>query len=437
MRKLILLLLACWVAVGMVRAQSLDKEMSALAASLSKELVTQGSKNVAVVDFTDLQGQPTELGRFLSEQLAVEIVLTKGVSVLDRANFKSILAEHKLTEQGLVNPANAKKLGEFAGVDTILIGTVTALDAGFVLTVKAISTESAKIIAAGRATFTKTPDLQGIANTNLTGSAASGSDSGAGYKEANAIATKDLGSLRVVLKSVLPAQVKDAQGSVSSGLRISFDFTSRETQRPIVVGMNATEALTFPCRLGNGLRSSLVDSNGNYWSYSSVTGVGIIGVGCVGYSPSHKPSEIVSLLQEQDRRGPKSPVTSSGAQSASGAAGAAAAGAAAAAAAIRAGQGSGQPGNQSEYVYGSMSVINPGQTISVTMTFVLDGNGQDRSPQYFQINSEIIVGIVTADKSKSYSLQNLTFDQVRPPGIGGIGISTNPNGLILGNINIR
>jgi len=36
-------------------------------------------------------------------------------SVLDRANLNSILAEHKLTAKGLVDPENAKKLGMFSG----------------------------------------------------------------------------------------------------------------------------------------------------------------------------------------------------------------------------------------------------------------------------------------------------------------------------------
>src|ERR1035441_7661883 len=127
--------------------------MSGLADKIGKALVAKGCKNVAALDFTDLQGQPTELGRFLVEQLTIEIVATASVSMVDRANIKSILAEHKLTEEGLVNPANAKKLGEFAGVDAILIGNVTALDDGVELMVKGISTASAQIIAAGRIKF--------------------------------------------------------------------------------------------------------------------------------------------------------------------------------------------------------------------------------------------------------------------------------------------
>lgn len=396
MRKFISLLSLCWlVTTGVGRAQTLDKEMSALAANLTKALVAQGSKNVAAIDFTDLQGQPTELGRFLSEQLSVEMVLAGGVSMLDRGNIKSILAEHKLTEEGLVNPANARKLGEFAGVDTILIGSVTSLDAGFVLTVKAISAETSKIVAAGKITFQKTPDLQGIGNRGLPRSASGTStppDSAAGYQEANAIATKDIGSLRVDLKSVMPMKLKDQNGQTTNGIRLSFDFTSRETRRVIVVGMNATNQhhaynYTFnsqgpsfgDCGLGLGLRSSLVDSNGNSWSYSSVTGVSIVGVGCA--EREQDPSDIASLLAKQDRL-----------------------------------NGASLP-NQSQYVYGSPSAIDPGQTASVVMTFILNANGQRQAsnPQSFQFASEIVVGVVTTEINKSYSLQNLTFDRVAMP----------------------
>ena len=136
--KLFSVLLACCVlAVGTAYSQTMDDEMAGLADKISKALVARGCKNVAALDFTDIQGQPTELGRFLSEQLTVEIVANSNVSMVDRANIKHILAEHNLTVEGLVDPANAKKLGEFAGVDTILVGNVTDVDDGYRLMVKA------------------------------------------------------------------------------------------------------------------------------------------------------------------------------------------------------------------------------------------------------------------------------------------------------------
>jgi len=72
-----------------------------------------GKKKVTVLDFTDLQGGASELGKYIAEQLTVNLVMGKReFSVLDRANLKSILAEHKLTSTGLVDPENAKKLIE-------------------------------------------------------------------------------------------------------------------------------------------------------------------------------------------------------------------------------------------------------------------------------------------------------------------------------------
>lgn len=392
MKKLISALLWCWFATAVVgRAQTLDQEMSGLADKLNKALVAKGCKNVAAIDFTDLQGQPTELGRYLSERLAVEIVSTGGVSMVDRANLKSILAEHKLTEEGLVNPANAKKLGEFAGVDAILIGNVTALDDAVELMVKGISTASAQIIAAGRIKFPKTSEIQQLFNRSVSGSAgvssptttAAGDRGGSGYQEATAIATKDIGPLRIVLQSVMPITIKSPYG-MKSGIRCSFQFISRETQRPVIVAMNATQQRGYnrgSCKLDDSLRSSVVDSNGNSYKLpnSNVVGIGIIGVGCDDMT-GYDPSQVASLLERQDRDGSR-----------------------------------GQ--EKGEYVYGATSTISPGQSLSVTMNFELDGTGGKQSgrPQFFQIGSEIVVGVAATDKKKAYSLQNLTFDRVTMP----------------------
>lgn len=145
---------------GSVYAKNLDTEITALSGKLSKKMVGRGIKKVASVDFVDLQGRTTELGRYLAEQLSTQIVNEDGLYVVDRANFKNILAEHKLTQAGLVAPENAKRLGKFAGIDAILTGTITTLNGNVVVTVKAISTETAQIIAAAKAVFKNTTELQ-------------------------------------------------------------------------------------------------------------------------------------------------------------------------------------------------------------------------------------------------------------------------------------
>jgi TolB-like protein len=238
--KLIAALLALGFAgIPCASSQTLDQELSTLAQSITKNLVARKVKNVAAVDFTDLRGQPTEWGRFLSDLLTVQMVAIGGVSMVDRANIRSILAEHKLTEEGLVNPANAKKLGEFAGVDAILLGTLTVLGSNVVLTARAISTESATILAAGRSTFPAT-ELQGMDRIlPSTGSRAAAASDPSYPKPTSspALASAQVGPLRVDLKSIIAPELSTSRFRSVPALRCTFEFLNLDPQRPLLVAI--------------------------------------------------------------------------------------------------------------------------------------------------------------------------------------------------------
>jgi curli biogenesis system outer membrane secretion channel CsgG len=136
--------------------QDIDKELSDLTERLAVPIKDHGKTKVAVIDFTDLEGSSEgELGKYIAEQLTVDFVMTKrDFSVLDRANLNKILAEHKLTSKGLVDPENAKQLGKFAGVDALILGTIIPKGTNTVsLNAKIITTDTAEIIGASRAEF--------------------------------------------------------------------------------------------------------------------------------------------------------------------------------------------------------------------------------------------------------------------------------------------
>jgi curli biogenesis system outer membrane secretion channel CsgG len=264
-------------------AQTLDKEIPTIAGKLSKTLVAKGKKKVATIDFVDLQGRPTELGRFLAEQLSVELVNAEGMSVVDRANIKSILAEHKLSEEGLVNPENAKKLGQFAGVDAILIGTVTPLDDSIVLTVKAVSTDTAEVVAAGKVEFRKTSEIQqllvhGVTDDRFaTSTRATSSDTAA-------IATEDLGDLRVVLKSMQPVNTRNGLG-----LRARLGFINRNIKEPLQFAANAEATGDFwEPRL---VKFRITDSSGNTFVVNEAGGLSAVHVYI-----NHDPAAIANYI---------------------------------------------------------------------------------------------------------------------------------------------
>lgn len=149
----------CFVLCSLIaRAQDMDTELTKLTEDLAGKITANGNKKVTVLDFTDLQGGSSELGKYIAEQLTVDFVMSKrDFTVLDRANLKSILAEHKLTATGLVDPENAKQLGKFAGVDALIIGNIIPIGSNTTLTVKIITTETAEVVGAAKAKF-KTDD---------------------------------------------------------------------------------------------------------------------------------------------------------------------------------------------------------------------------------------------------------------------------------------
>jgi TolB-like protein len=193
----IIITLLSFVVCGHAFAQDIDTELSKLADKLATQIKDQGKKKIAVIDFTDLQGGTSELGKYIAEQLTVDLVMDrKDFSVLDRANLKSILAEHKLTATGLIDPDTAKKLGMFAGVDALILGNVTPKGQNISVTAKIITTDTAEIVGAGRAQFAADANVQQLITQQATGS----SESNVGNDTAKV--TKKLGNLSVGLQSL-------------------------------------------------------------------------------------------------------------------------------------------------------------------------------------------------------------------------------------------
>ncbi len=144
-----------------IPAQEMDKELSDVASKLAPLINENGKKRVAVLDFTDLQGGSSELGKYVAEQMIVNLVMVKSnFSVLDRANFRKILAEHKLTATGLIDPENAKKLGQFTGVDALILGTIVSKGQKVAVTAKIITTDTAEIVGAAKTEFKSDESIQ-------------------------------------------------------------------------------------------------------------------------------------------------------------------------------------------------------------------------------------------------------------------------------------
>ena len=153
---------------GFAGAQGYENEIQNLSVKMAQKLVNSGKSKIAVVDFTDLKGNVTELGRFIAEEFSVALLeSSQGFEVLDRTHLQSILKEHKLSETGLIDPQTARKLGQFAGVDALVTGTITPLGESVRLAVKVLDVESAKVISATSGNIPATDAIKILLNSNI------------------------------------------------------------------------------------------------------------------------------------------------------------------------------------------------------------------------------------------------------------------------------
>ena len=223
--------LICVVLASRGFAQEMDKELSDLATKLGTLIKDNGKKKVTVLDFTDLQGGGSELGKYIAEELTVNLVMVKSnFAVLDRANLKKILAEHKLTATGLVDPENAKKLGQFAGVDALILGTIIPKNQKINLTAKIITTDTAEIVGAAKAEFKSDETVEKL--LAQPASEAPADDRALITNESTTIA-KSFGDLRLQLQSLRIVDSNDAKEYL-----LTMTFTNQNLKKPIWISMS-------------------------------------------------------------------------------------------------------------------------------------------------------------------------------------------------------
>ena len=149
-------------------ASSFEKDIDSIREKLARKIVAEQVKNVAVIDFTDVHSNVTELGRFMAEELSTSLVLSKNdFSVIDRSHLKYILNEQKLSVSGLLNPKNTIKIGKLAGVDALILGTITPFGDNVRVTVKVLDTKTAHLITGERATIAKTKAIEELLNREV------------------------------------------------------------------------------------------------------------------------------------------------------------------------------------------------------------------------------------------------------------------------------
>jgi len=159
-QTLTLLLLTLLLSSNVSLAQSgLAQQIDELGHQIATKVTAKNKTTVAVVEFADLEGNVTNFGRFLAEELITRLHETEKFKVIERQLLNQVIKEQKLTLTGIVDPNSAKQLGRVLGVDAIVSGSITDLGKTARVNARLISTETGEIFAVAARDFVKDQTL--------------------------------------------------------------------------------------------------------------------------------------------------------------------------------------------------------------------------------------------------------------------------------------
>jgi len=145
-----------------------EKQINSYAGMLAEKITQAGKAKIAVSDFLDNNGNITELGKVIAEELGINISNTgKGFQVMERENLNAILKEHQLASTGLIDPETAKQLGKLKAVDAVIVGTVFPFGDNLKVNIKILDTETGMSIGGTTGSIARTDAINKLFENKL------------------------------------------------------------------------------------------------------------------------------------------------------------------------------------------------------------------------------------------------------------------------------
>lgn len=133
----------------------IDDGIEKIKNQIAKQVKVEGVKSLAILDFTDIRGKDDLFGRYLSEKLIIALFNLEGITVVERSKLHQVLSEHERQQMGLIDPKTTKKIGQFLGIDALMIGTVNDIGDTLEVNGRLVHAETARILAVTSFSFIK------------------------------------------------------------------------------------------------------------------------------------------------------------------------------------------------------------------------------------------------------------------------------------------
>lgn len=160
MRKGLAILLVMSMVPMLTYSQNFDRKLEKMAMDLAKKLDETQKSKVAIWGFLLDDEKENPLGPIFTEDFSIHLANHANTfAVVERNQLKTVLKEHRLSDEGYIDEKTAKRLGKFHAADIIIVGTYSILRTEIKLRVKALDTESARHVAGVFGSLPMTPNI--------------------------------------------------------------------------------------------------------------------------------------------------------------------------------------------------------------------------------------------------------------------------------------
>lgn len=195
--------------MGGSKAKAFDVQMKNLTRQMVKSFGEEGKTQIAIMEFPDVNGKITELGKLIPEELTTRLFKTGEFQVIERQLLKKVLEEQKLGMSGMLDASSAAQIGKLLGVDAIVTGTVTDRGDAIRINARMIETNQAHVFAVASVSVIRENHLVTMMGKEIVQAPTSSASSESGSSSANnqgstkAMAKAAMGDIKLEVKSVV------------------------------------------------------------------------------------------------------------------------------------------------------------------------------------------------------------------------------------------
>jgi len=176
--------------------QTLDIQLDNLVSQIISSLSENNKVKIGVIEFSDIQGNVTNLGKYVAEELTTKLYRTNQFEIVERQLMNKLLQEQELSLHGYIDIDSEIGIGKVLGVDAIVSGSITDLGNSIKINARIISPESGKVFSVASVKITKDATVKKLLAQTV--STTNNSTSGTTSKTQNQITDKNGLSIAVL-----------------------------------------------------------------------------------------------------------------------------------------------------------------------------------------------------------------------------------------------